>query len=83
MPNAFDRKTKAPADYPGFKGTFQQSQDQAAYRFDMLKPEEQRKIYAEKKADLASSDPQKKAAAERFLRSLQTFHRTILNPEAQ
>jgi hypothetical protein len=80
MPNAFPKDT-APADYLRHKGTFMQKQDQAAYRFDFLPQAEQRKLYADRKADLNSNDPAKKEAAEKFMRSLLTAHQTILRPE--
>lgn len=80
MPNAFS-KDAPKADYLRHKGTFMQKQDQAAYRFDFLPKAEQQRVYAEKKADLNSSDTAKKEAAEKFMRSLLTAHQTILRPE--
>jgi hypothetical protein len=81
LPGSFP-KDKSGADYLRYKSQFMQSQDQAAYRFDLLPPDEQRKVYTQQREAYTNGTPQQKAAAEKFLRSLQTAHKTIYSAGA-
>jgi hypothetical protein len=78
LPNAFP-KDGSGADYLRHKSTFMQQQDQAAYRFDFLPPQQQQAEYAKQRSAYTNGTPAEKAAAGKFLKSLQTAHSTIFS----